>query len=70
MDGKRNVLATLCHQREAAFALLGPIPADVGVRKVPVADGLEVLRIHELTECPRPHNFGYGAGVWRIPQNW
>ena len=45
-----DVLAALRHQREATFALLRPVSADVGVSEVPVTDGLNMLDIDELAE--------------------
>ena len=45
-----DVLAALRHQREATFALLRPVSADVGVSKVPVTDGLDVMDIDESAE--------------------
>ena len=45
-----HVLAALCHQRGATFALLCPVSADIGVCKMPVTDRLEMLDIDELSE--------------------
>lgn len=45
-----DVLAALRHQREATFALLRPVSADVGVSEVPVTDGLNMLDIDESAE--------------------
>jgi len=64
-----DVLATLRHQRETALCFLRPVSTDVGVRKMPVTDGLNVLSVNELAELPRPNNVGYGATVGRITQN-
>jgi hypothetical protein len=51
-QARADVLATLRHQREAAFSLLRPVSAYIGVCKVPVTDGLDMLDIYELTELP------------------
>jgi len=37
---------------------------------VPVTYGLDVLSVNESAELPRPNDFGYGATVRRITQNW
>jgi hypothetical protein len=44
-----DVLAALCHQRGATFALLCPVSTDIGVCKMPVTDRLEMLDIDELS---------------------
>jgi hypothetical protein len=44
-----DVLAALCHQRGATFALVCPVSTDIGVCKMPVTDRLEMLDIDELS---------------------
>jgi len=45
-----DVLAALCHQRGATFALLCPFSADTGVCEMPMADSLEMLDVDEFAE--------------------
>ena len=64
-----DILATLCHQRKATFALFRPISADIRMCKVPMTDGLNMLGIYQLTELPRPYDLGHSKSIGRIPQH-
>jgi hypothetical protein len=59
-------MASLCQKHGTRQGLIAPVPSDVGVGKVPEADGFQVLDVNQpsnRTSIQQSFDF---AGVWSV----
>lgn len=68
--GEGSILATLGHEREGGFLLLGPVAAHIGVREMSVPNWLNVHNVDKLSKPSGPQNLGQRLAVGRIPQDY
>lgn len=67
--GRKGLLARFRHERKRGFGFFVPIAAHIRVRKVLVADGLNVLNIDDFAESARVDDVLDSAIIRRVAKD-